>query len=582
MQPQHPPQLANACPEHCPEQAPQGNAHTCCSCVAPSTYKADIQKARAYNICSAQPPTRRRRHHVARTRTDRLLEEVGVERTATFNSDVRALAEAVGLGFTSLPATLTALEAEVLGAPAQAAPPAQPAEPAAAPAPAQPAADSDSDGFELTGSQTEAERTAAAREEAERRNAVVDVDDDDDDLAGQSVKTLKAMAAARGVDVSTCREKSEISRRCALPRRSAGRGARRRRRARAAAVGRVKRLTRRIISSALKDGASLYDVLGIESSATVRDVTVAYRDIAALIHPDKCAEANASEAFKKVNEANSVLSDAARRAIYDAEQARAARRRPRRRAGRRKRPKRKAAKRKKKKNAKKKRKAPSSDDDDDSFIADSDDEEEEESEADSDSDSESEEEESEDDEDVIGGSDDDDDEEEEESDEESDEAPARRRAPAAAPRRAGRRPRRRRDSSSSIHTTSLPRRVRVPPRAELLRAVPPVRLRPVLAVLLEAPPLLLRHGLVVHVHREDAQVHLRLRLPPVLRDPAQVHLRHDDDLEPVPLDGPLLHLQAHQRGQGGRLDDVRRARARVLSSKYMTPSTRGTIIAGRH
>ena len=57
-----------------------------------------------------------------RTRTDRLLEEVGIERTATLNGDVRALAEAVGLGFTSLPATLTALEAEVLGAPAEAAP----------------------------------------------------------------------------------------------------------------------------------------------------------------------------------------------------------------------------------------------------------------------------------------------------------------------------------------------------------------------------------------------------------------------------------------------------------------------------
>ena len=50
-----------------------------------------------------------------RTRTDRLLEEVGVERTATLNSDVRALAEAVGIGFSSLPAPLTAL-APVLAA----------------------------------------------------------------------------------------------------------------------------------------------------------------------------------------------------------------------------------------------------------------------------------------------------------------------------------------------------------------------------------------------------------------------------------------------------------------------------------
>ena len=110
--------------------------------------------------CRRAPPTSQMS---LRTRTDRLLEEVGVERTATLNSDVHALAEAVGLDFTSLPATLTALEAEFLGAPAPAAPPVQPAEPAAAPAPAEPAADSDSDGFELTGSQTEAERTAAAR-----------------------------------------------------------------------------------------------------------------------------------------------------------------------------------------------------------------------------------------------------------------------------------------------------------------------------------------------------------------------------------------------------------------------------------
>ena len=225
-------------------------------------------KARSYNICSARLPTSTAGVTMSlRTRTDRLLEEVGVERTATLNSDVHALAEAVGLDFTSLPATLTALEAEVLGAPAQAAPPVQPAEPAAAPAPAQPAADSDSDGFELTGSQTEAERTAAAREEAERRNAVVDVDDDDDDLAGQSVKTLKAMAAARGVDVSTCREKSEIvaALRAPPPEAIVPAGAPAPAPPAPAPApaappppapqsGAVKRLTRRIISSALKDG----------------------------------------------------------------------------------------------------------------------------------------------------------------------------------------------------------------------------------------------------------------------------------------------------------------------------------------
>ena len=88
--------------------------------------------------------------------------------------------------------------------------------------------------------------------------------------------------------------------------------------------GAVKRLTRRFISIALKEGASHYDILGVEVTVTERDIKIAYRDIAALIHPDKCSEENATEAFKKVNEANEVLSDAARRSIYDAEQARAA------------------------------------------------------------------------------------------------------------------------------------------------------------------------------------------------------------------------------------------------------------------
>ena len=59
-----------------------------------------------------------------RTRVDRLLNEVGVERTATIAEDVRALAAAVGVEFTTLPATVTALEAEVLGVPEAAAAPA--------------------------------------------------------------------------------------------------------------------------------------------------------------------------------------------------------------------------------------------------------------------------------------------------------------------------------------------------------------------------------------------------------------------------------------------------------------------------
>ena len=438
--------------------------------------------ARPTLTTSFQLLRRRRRKHTMtlRTRVDRLLNEVGVERTATIAEDVRALAAAVGVEFTTLPATVTALEAEVLGVPEAAAapaaimptpkaPPPPPTPPTAAkakPEPeSEPAADSDSDGFELTGSQTEAERTAAAREHAERTHDVVDLDDDDD-LAGMGVKALKAMAAARGVDLTGCCEKSEIV--AALRAAPADDGPAAAPRpaptpaappAPAPQSGKEKRLTRRIISSAHKKDASHYDVLGIDSDASAREITVAYRDIAALIHPDKCSEENASEAFKKVNDANSVLSDTALRSVYDTEQAAAAAPPPAPAPEpdspkRRKRPKRKAAK--KKKSSKKKRKAPSSDDDDgDSFLAESDDEEEEESEADSDSEEEEQESEEEDGSDVIGGSDDDDD---EESDEESDEAPApaRCRTPAAAaPRRAarGRRPHRRPGSSNAAFPT---------------------------------------------------------------------------------------------------------------------------------
>ena len=262
-----------------------------------------------------------------RTRTDRLLEEVGIERTATLNSDVRALAEAVGVDFTSLPATLTALEAEVLGAAAPAPANEEDTEAgfmayfgsrrgSAAPAPPvkpepEPAADSDSDGFELTGSQTEAERTAAARERAERTHDVVDLDGDDDDLAGMGVKALKAVAAARGVDLKGCIEKADMVRAIRAAPADAGPAAAPPRAAPAPEPaappppppqsGQVKRLTRRFISIALKEGASHYDILGVEVTVTERDIKIAYRDIAALIHPDKCSEANASEAFKKVS-----------------------------------------------------------------------------------------------------------------------------------------------------------------------------------------------------------------------------------------------------------------------------------------
>ncbi|KAH8045411.1 DUF1977-containing protein [Aureococcus anophagefferens] len=80
----------------------------------------------------------------------------------------------------------------------------------------------------------------------------------------------------------------------------------------APASGAVKRLTKQMIARVLQSG-SHYDVLGIEVEATDRDVKVAYRDLAILVHPDKCSEKGAAEAFKKVNEAKKVLGDSERR-----------------------------------------------------------------------------------------------------------------------------------------------------------------------------------------------------------------------------------------------------------------------------
>ncbi|EGB09982.1 hypothetical protein AURANDRAFT_8973, partial [Aureococcus anophagefferens] len=60
-----------------------------------------------------------------------------------------------------------------------------------------------------------------------------------------------------------------------------------------------------------------YDVLGVEVAAGDRDVKVAYRDLALLVHPDKCGADGAAEAFQKINEANEVLGDSAKRATYD-------------------------------------------------------------------------------------------------------------------------------------------------------------------------------------------------------------------------------------------------------------------------
>ncbi|KAK7098431.1 dnaJ homolog subfamily C member 5-like isoform X2 [Littorina saxatilis] len=67
-----------------------------------------------------------------------------------------------------------------------------------------------------------------------------------------------------------------------------------------------------------RTGTSLYELLGLEKGATPEEVKKAYRRLALRFHPDKNpGNPDASEKFKEINRANTILSDLTKRTIYD-------------------------------------------------------------------------------------------------------------------------------------------------------------------------------------------------------------------------------------------------------------------------
>lgn len=72
------------------------------------------------------------------------------------------------------------------------------------------------------------------------------------------------------------------------------------------------------ISRLSRSGNSLYELLDIPKASTDNEIKKKYRRLALKYHPDKNPDnAEAEEMFKKINHANSILSDEKKRKLYD-------------------------------------------------------------------------------------------------------------------------------------------------------------------------------------------------------------------------------------------------------------------------
>jgi len=72
-----------------------------------------------------------------------------------------------------------------------------------------------------------------------------------------------------------------------------------------------------IIKKVMRAGDDYYAMLGVDKQADEAAIKKAYKRLALQLHPDKCQESGAEDAFKKVAEAVEVLGNPQKRARYD-------------------------------------------------------------------------------------------------------------------------------------------------------------------------------------------------------------------------------------------------------------------------
>ncbi|KAG8347010.1 putative chaperone protein DNAj [Trypanosoma vivax] len=81
-----------------------------------------------------------------------------------------------------------------------------------------------------------------------------------------------------------------------------------------------------IVQHVISNRNNYYRILFLDRTASADQIKAAYKRMALRCHPDKNKHTGASEAFKLVSTANSVLSDSTRRRIYDIQGAEAVQR----------------------------------------------------------------------------------------------------------------------------------------------------------------------------------------------------------------------------------------------------------------